>query len=86
MTNQHQMPVGNTCPECGYMHPPTPPGECPMAKDKQIQESSEHLKSVKATTMMQAIQIKLLDRLKSLPEDKQEELSMMVFQLIDTYE
>ena len=26
------------CSECGMLHPPTAPGQCPMAKDQKIEE------------------------------------------------
>lgn len=29
------MPTFTNCPQCGFSHPPVPPGEkCPMAKEK----------------------------------------------------
>jgi hypothetical protein len=30
-----------TCPECGYVHPPEPPGECRVAKGVKIKEDLE---------------------------------------------
>jgi hypothetical protein len=74
------------CNECGLLHPYTPPGECPVAQGQEIEKSAEDLSSEKATLMMQAIQIKLLQRLKELPSDQQEELTQMVYQLLDAYE
>lgn len=36
------IPTGNTCPQCGMMHPPLRPGEkCPNAMAKAMTEESE---------------------------------------------
>ena len=37
--------MGDTCKECGMIHPPVPPGQCPMAKAEK-QNETEHGKTV----------------------------------------
>ena len=80
------MPYQTECPECGLMHPIVAPGECTVAAAQQMDNSAEHLRSQKAIKMQQAIQIKLLTRLKELSAEQQEELSHMVYVLIDRYD
>jgi len=80
------MPYQDQCPECGLMHPPVARGECTVAKGRQLDQSVGDLGNAKAVRLMQAIQIKLLNSLKQLPPEKQDELSQMVFLLIEKYE
>jgi len=76
--------VNNTCGECGYMHPPTPPGQCPMAKSMKTEQIKESEKSTKIINMSNEIQQKLLLKFKETEDEgKKEKLCNVLLKFIN---
>jgi len=73
------------CSECGLIHPPTPPGQCPIAKGQQLDQQVNQLDSDKSVKLMQAIQTKLIEKSQKIPIDRFETLAMEVFKYIDSF-
>jgi len=76
-------PSQGVCPECGMLHPPTPPGECPMAKEMAMKNQAAAAGNQRLVTLVQAIQQKLLEKLKGKPEDYATAVAQELFKYIE---
>lgn len=76
-------PTNQKCPECGMLHPPTPPGECPLAKEQQMKNEAEAAGNQRLIMLVQAIQSKLLEKLKGKPEDYSTAVAQELFKYIE---
>jgi len=73
------------CPECGFIHPPTPPGQCPIAKEKKIKEDISQIGSDTVQKYIQAINIKLVEKLKSLDNIRSQKLCADIFTYVEKF-
>lgn len=73
----------NTCPECGLLHPPCTPGTCPIAKEQQLKHEAENAGHEKLILLVQAIQSKLLEKLKNKPEEYANAVAEQLFKYIE---
>jgi hypothetical protein len=55
----------NTCKECGYIHPPAPAGQCPVAKARELEKTNEGKKLVRFISKLS----KYLENSETLDED-----------------
>ena len=76
-------PSNGQCPECGMLHPPTPPGECPLAKEKALKDQAATAGNQRLVMLVQAIQTKLLEKLKGKPEDYSTAVAQELFKYIE---
>ena len=71
------------CSECGMLHPPCPPGTCPIAKEQTINQEAASAGSERLVRLFQAIQSKLLEKLKDKPEDYATAVAEQLFRYIE---
>lgn len=71
------------CSECGLVHPYTPPGQCPIAKEQSLKAEVASTQNQKLVSLFQAIQLKLIEKLRDKPEDYQTAVATEIFKYIE---
>lgn len=77
--------MSTKCPECGLLHPPVAKGECPIAKEKSLEELEKAGNNERIVKYQQAIRTKLQQKLSNMTDEQQENFSSDVFKFIDKY-
>ena len=75
--------MNSLCPECGMLHPPTAPGECPLAQEQSLKDQAASAGNQRLVMLVQAIQSKLLEKLKGKPEDYSTAVAQELFKYIE---
>jgi len=63
------MGVSYQCPECNFYHPPTAPGQCPMARSKNIKQEAEQIAGNELMNLSIDIQELFLKKVKTIPDN-----------------
>ena len=60
----------NTCPECGYIHPPCAPGACPVATGMREQAEAEAKGVGEQYEMLNDVKNELINKFRGSPLEK----------------
>ncbi len=75
--------MNQSCQECGLMHPPTAPGQCPVAKAKKIEVEAKTAGKKKFLDDIPRISSKLMDKIEICSVEKLEDLFKIINRAID---
>jgi len=58
------------CQECGLVHPPTPLGECPVAKEQKEKQEDEAMTKTEIGNIVIKIKEDILEKIKGMDKEK----------------